>query len=173
MKNKKYFLLHEADTEEIPSRLTDLNFATEAQKKGKVYTEQEFVEAFANGQIKPKKQYLRIMEEPRANEKWVKTDPDNHQYGRRIDSLTYEFKEWDRISYDENFKLNGHSKADLFNDPEYWITDKVSLADYTEEQIYNHISAYYENVGEVREIYGEDANWIIAECIFEQESGLY
>lgn len=71
---KKYYLLHEADTEEIPSRLTDLNFATETQKKGKVYTEQEFVEAFANGQIKPKEQYLRIMEEPKPDYKLIAID---------------------------------------------------------------------------------------------------
>ena len=49
----------------------------------------------------------------------------------------------------------------------------MNLDNYTEGEIENHILAYYDSIEEIIEIYGEDSEWIIAECIFEQESGLY
>ena len=61
--------------------------------------------------------------------------------------------------------------------PEYeddeFIESYINLDNYTEEEIEEHISSYYNSVEEIIEIYGEDSDWIIAECIFEQESGLY
>jgi hypothetical protein len=90
---------------------------------------------------------------------WICTDPDNKQYGRKIAEGIYEFKE--RNPFHE------------FNDEGEEIEITINLSHYSEEEIENHISAYYSSLNELKEIYGEDSEWIIAECIFEQESGLY
>ncbi len=90
---------------------------------------------------------------------WVCTDSDNEQYGRQISNKIFEFKEKNRglSVYDEN----------------EFIELTINLDNYTQEKIENHISAYYEDLNEIIEIYGADSDWIVAECIFEQESGLY
>lgn len=44
----------------------------------------------------------------------------------------------------------------------------IDLTEYTDEQIDSYLAAYYPSFDLVREIYGEDANQIIAECIAEQ-----
>lgn len=90
---------------------------------------------------------------------WVCTDLDNEQYGRQISDGVFEFKEKNRglLEYEED----------------EFIEIIIDLGQYSTEEIDNHISAYYRDIHEVEEIYGKDADWIIAECIFEQESGLY
>lgn len=90
---------------------------------------------------------------------WVCTDLDNEQYGRQIDTRIFEFKEKNRGLSD-------------YEEDEY-IQLIIDLSDYSSEEAENHISAYYQDFNEVFNLYGEEANWIIAECIFEQESGLY
>jgi hypothetical protein len=90
--------------------------------------------------------------------KWICTDPDNEQYGRHIKGRTYEFKETMRFPSFEAGEI---------------INMIIDLNDYTEEETLNHISPYYDNIDEVKEIYGDDWEWVVAECIFEQESGQY
>lgn len=94
-----------------------------------------------------------------AKIKWICTDSDNEQYGRQISERVFEFKEKNRglLEYEED----------------KFIQITINLDHYTNEQIEDHISAYYNNLDQLKEIYGNDSNWIIAECIFEQESGLY
>jgi len=84
--------------------------------------------------------------------KWICTDIDNQQYGRRLnkEQTRFEFKEKNRIYLNEGD----------------WIQMIIDLDNYTSE--------------EMKEVYmpygfpkGELTNWIIAECIFEQESGQY
>jgi hypothetical protein len=86
--------------------------------------------------------------------KFTLTDPDNKQYGRQLSPTKFEFKEKDR-----------------FDDGE--IEMIIDLEAYSDKEKESHISAYYSSLQEVKEIYGDEANWIIAECIFEQESGQY
>jgi hypothetical protein len=113
--------------------------------------------------------------------KWTCTDPDNFQYGRKISDGVYQFKEFDRLSENEVFgklKAMSYDRArgiveENFNVPRYWEEDTIVLANFSKEAIAGHISAYYDSVEQVHEIYGDDAEWIIAECIFEQQSGLY
>ena len=88
---------------------------------------------------------------------WICTDADNEQFGRQITDRIFEFKE----------KNRGLEEEDDF------VQMTINLDHYTQEQVENHISAYYTDMNEVFNVYGEEANWIIAECIFEQESGLY
>lgn len=90
---------------------------------------------------------------------WICTDPDNNQYGRQIAPKIYEFKELAR-------------DMDDYEEDEY-IELTINLEEYTKEQIENYVSAYYSDVMEIQDIYDKDFEWIIAECIFEQDSGLY
>lgn len=111
-----------------------------------------------------------------ATQEWKLTDPDNFQYGRKIREGVYEFKEFDRNNYAIN--LDDYPTEDIFIDTifdhsEFWEEMTIVMSQYTEEQIQKHISAYYKDVDEVKEIYGDDWEWIVAECIFEQESSLY
>jgi hypothetical protein len=92
---------------------------------------------------------------------WVCTYVDNQQYGRKLSEGHYEFKE-----------KNPRFELDPQNENE-WVQIDILLAHYTEEQIEDHVSAHYDSVARVKEIYGEEWEWIVAECIFEQESGLY
>jgi hypothetical protein len=90
---------------------------------------------------------------------WVCTDLDNEQYGRQLSENRFEFKEKNRglLDYDEDEII--HFGVDLSN--------------YSEKEIQEVVSSYYNSLDELKAIYGDDSNWIIAECIFEQESGLY
>jgi len=110
---------------------------------------------------------------------WSLTDPDNFQYGRKISEGVYQFKEFDRINYeivvdeDSEFKsqqdyIDHHFETDVL-----WIEDTITLADFSDQEISKHISAYYGSLEELKAIYGDDWQWIVAECIFEQTSGLY
>lgn len=92
---------------------------------------------------------------------WICTDPDNEQYGRQISERIFEFKERSKGLYED-----GYEEGEF-------IEMTINLDHYTQEEVLNHISAYYEDLNEIFNIYGEDANWIIAECIFEQESENY
>ena len=93
------------------------------------------------------------------NKKWVCTDIDNQQYGRQLSETIFEFKEVNR-------ELDGYDEGEE-------IQILINLDDYSDEEKEDRVSCYYDCVEEIKAIYGEDADWIIAECIFEQESGLY
>lgn len=90
---------------------------------------------------------------------WVCTDLDNQQYGRQLARSIFEFKEKSRDldEYDEGED----------------IQLLINLDDYSTQEIDDYISPYYDNIHELEAIYGTGSDWIIAECIFEQESGLY
>jgi hypothetical protein len=84
---------------------------------------------------------------------WVCTDPDNKQYGRWLGGSKYQFKELD---------FEGE-----------WLEIDIDISQYPDEELEDVVGSYYNSLGELREIYGEDSDWIIAETIFEQESGIY
>lgn len=92
-------------------------------------------------------------------EDWKCTDLDNDQWGRQLGDDLFEFKEKNR-------------GLDEYEEDEF-IEIQIDLDGYTEEQKEEYISAYYDSIEDVKAQYGMQANWIIAECIFEQESGLY
>jgi len=73
--------------------------------------------------------------------KWVCTNLDNKQYGRKLQSNIYEFREKE-------------------------IQLIINLDNYTSEQM----KKAYEPYGFPE---GTLTNWLIAQCIFEQESGLH
>lgn len=59
------------------------------------------------------------------------------------------------------------------NDTHFLILEKgelqnINLTEYTDEELDSYLAAYYPSIDLVRDLYGEDANQIIAECIAEQ-----
>jgi hypothetical protein len=101
---------------------------------------------------------------------WTYTDPDNLQYGRRLSTYKFEFAEFDRDSFD---KPNSVNLEEVDFDSEYWVNFIVDLEKYSMKQIMDNTESYYGNLDEIAKQYGKDFTWIVAECIFEQESGLY
>lgn len=90
---------------------------------------------------------------------WKCTDPDLQQYGRKVSEGVYEFKELAR-------------GLDDYEEGEY-VELTIKMVDYNAIEIEQHISAYYSSIEEIKETYDDDWEFIVAECIFEQESGLY
>lgn len=90
---------------------------------------------------------------------WVCTDLDNEQYGRQISERAYEFKEKNRglLEYEED----------------EFVQIYVDLDNCTLKEIEEVADTYYGSLDELKEQCGDAWEWILAECIFEQESGLY
>lgn len=88
---------------------------------------------------------------------WKCTDADTNQWGRHVhNNILFEFKE-DR-------------GGEVFE-------DGIDISGFTDAEIESTINAYgytlYESNGNLHNVfdeYGDDANWIIAECLFEMES---
>jgi len=107
-------------------------------------------------------------------ETWQLTDGSLYQYGRKISEGHYEFREFDRNNYLIPEGRNDDEFIDsVWDDSEFWVEQTIIMSDYTEKQIDNYISGYYDNVDEVKGQYDDDWECVVAECIFEQESGLY
>lgn len=87
---------------------------------------------------------------------WKCTDPDNQQYGRKLSERKFEFRQPGKVQ------------------------DIIDLDDYTKEEIEDCINSYGYTSGmttkpgelNIFDHYGEDANWIMAECLYEQDADL-
>lgn len=84
--------------------------------------------------------------------KWTCTDSDSGQWGRQLEEKVFEFKE--------------DCKAETV----------IKLEDYSENDIESCINSYgytlyrsskSKRLKNIHKLYGKDANWIIAECLFE------
>ena len=120
---------------------------------------------------------------------WTCTDPDNLQYRFNFKNQEniYRFKEFNRRDFPDIFSDIMSSLKGVFYNPDeilsnitweddHWIKIDVNLFDYTDKQIEEIISTY--GYCKRNEFYYDClgyrlSNEIIAECIFEQESGLY
>jgi hypothetical protein len=79
---------------------------------------------------------------------WITTDKDNGQEGRQISEFVFEFRQ------------DG-------------IEMVIDLKCCTIGELNEKIMPYYDSLLQVFEHYGKKTWWIIAECVFEQDSGLY
>jgi hypothetical protein len=89
-----------------------------------------------------------MKEEP----KWKLTDPDTEQYGRQHSKFMFEFKE--KRKEPSAIDLSGYTYGE--------IEDTINSYGYT---LYNS----EKGLENIKELYGNNADWIIAECIFETE----
>lgn len=86
--------------------------------------------------------------------KWIETDGDTGQYGRKISDWEFEFKEG----------LNGVEKNMI-----------IDLRKYTVEQVESCINSYGYSLGwkvssNIYDMYGDESSWIVAECLFETQN---
>lgn len=94
-------------------------------------------------------------------EDWIRTGSDSSQYYKINSNGTY--------SFIEKIWLDTCKGDPGYPDKEYTVkTALVDLDDYTEHEKECNISGYYDSIELLREIYGDDSNQIIAECIFEE-----
>lgn len=87
--------------------------------------------------------------------KWICTDQDTNQWGRKLSDGIYEFKQ-------DNRYPDGTIET---------VTATIKLGDYTYDQISDHLMSFGYTVGGlITSLGGEDAEWMMAECIFENEN---
>lgn len=85
---------------------------------------------------------------------WILIDIDCYQYCKKIDNNSYWYIELREVGDFEN--------------PFYLAyATQIDLEFYTDDEIANNVKWFYDDVEQIRDIYGNDANQIIAECIFE------
>lgn len=84
---------------------------------------------------------------------WILTDSDCCQYCKKIDNSNYWYIELREVGdFDNPFYLA--------------YATQIDLEFYTDDEIVDYVAGY-DNVEQIRRIYGDNANQIIAECIFE------
>lgn len=87
---------------------------------------------------------------------WICTDPDTQQYGRRVSYDIYQFKQPDINNGDpveiDKSRYSMHQIEECINSYGYTIIPD------------NGKSGKY-----IYELYGEEADWVISECLFEME----
>lgn len=89
-----------------------------------------------------------------TTQEWICTDPDMNQWGRKIGDRTYEFKQ--DMKYPDGSIVNEELTIDL------------NL--YSDEQIQDHLDTFGYNRSDMLKEWGEEqTEWLIAECIFENE----
>ena len=85
---------------------------------------------------------------------WILTDDDCCQYVKQLDKTVFKLIEVSVLEY---------------NDESAVYVETIDIDDFDEDSIQEVIKCYYENIQEVKKIYGDSANQIIAECLFESD----
>lgn len=91
-----------------------------------------------------------------AEPEWIETDTDSNQWGRKMGDGIYEFKE-DRVcNPDTESRETYHST--------------IFLRNYSEEEKLSAVKSFgYASLEVLESIYGDHAEWVLAECLFELE----
>lgn len=103
----------------------------------------------------------------RKNNGWYCTDNDCMQYCRKISETEYEFIQavWLDTCGDDPRSENAKNESDNYA----ICTGYIDLDLYSEEDKEGSIGSYCYTMDSVKEIYGDAANQIIAECLFEDD----
>ena len=98
---------------------------------------------------------------------WYCTDNDCMRYCKKVDDYQFKFiqavwvDDWGYNPIEENVK-------DEYDN--YTVCcGYIDINDYSERELEIYVSNYTYTLDSIKEIYGEDANEAIAECIFEDE----
>ncbi len=86
---------------------------------------------------------------------WICTDPNTKQYGRQLTDVLFEFKEGDGSP--QGIDLSGYENKEI----EHIINSygyTLMKGELKNPRLVN-----------IHELYGKQANWVIAECMFESE----
>lgn len=104
-------------------------------------------------------------------------DANTFQYGFYNEkSDTYFFREFNRDRFSFQYNRLKECKIELheiwFHD-QMWVEEHIDLNEYSDKEKEDFMLGYYSSFEEMKEIYGEDYKFILAECIFEQTNRLY
>ena len=84
---------------------------------------------------------------------WKCTDPDNNQFGRKIGYKLYQFKQ--DMKYPDGIIVKEE--------------ETINLNNYSDKEIDENLSCYGWSIEILKKDHSpEDAEWLYAECIFEQ-----
>ena len=84
---------------------------------------------------------------------WKCTDPDNNQFGRKIGDKLYEFRQ--DMKYPDGKVVK--------------VRETIDLNEYSNKEIDEYLSCYGWSIEILKKDHSpEDAEWLYAECIFEQ-----
>ena len=101
----------------------------------------------------------------KANNDWFCTDPDCLQHCKKESETVFSFIQAVWLDTCEGDERAVNAKDDSDN---YAVcTGYIDLDQHNKEDIEGTISSYGYTMESVREIYDEEANQIIAECLFE------
>ena len=100
------------------------------------------------------------------------TDPDTMQFVKKEKSAVFLLKQFDSLNYnlDDELHLLGEGAflATYWGEDIYWNEDTIDLDSVSKEEKIEAIKSYgYSSMEELIEMYGDDANQIIAEILFE------
>lgn len=85
--------------------------------------------------------------------KWICTDSACNQFGRKLGNKRYEFKQ--DVTYPDNLVI--------------CVENEIDLNDYSDDEINDHLSPYGWCICDLmNENTADSAEWLMAECIFEQ-----
>lgn len=73
---------------------------------------------------------------------WVCTDPDCDQWGRAFGRGVYQFRQGD-------------------------FSEQIDINEFSEQDLNNEVASFYGSLADLKEVCGDDWEWIAAECIFE------
>jgi len=140
------------NTKEIKARLEELRIEIREERisYGELFELQGLAEHIEEGDVELL-QWAGVPEFP--EDKWKCTDPDMNQWGRKTGNKTYEFKQ--DMKYPDGSIITEE--------------DEINLDNYTDKEINEHLSTYSWSIELLKEENSnEDAEWLMAECIFEQ-----
>lgn len=111
---------------------------------------------------------------------WEPTDPDHLRFGQtdEEDIKIFYFRQFDcdkfpklfqqLLDYGIEFLMSDNS---IWDDAKYWIEKQIDLSKYTLSQMNDWVKPFYPSgLTEVVEKYGSSSEFIVADCIFEQQS---
>lgn len=98
---------------------------------------------------------------------WYCTDNDCMQYCKKVDDYQFKFIQavWLDTWGDDPRAENAKDECDNYA----VCTGYIDINDFYDEELENYVSNFSYTLDSIREIYGEDANEVIAECIFEED----
>lgn len=104
-----------------------------------------------------------------SNNRWICTDPDNGQFGKQISKTIFKFAQVkDGEDVDTFVKEAGEHYDDNHFTPDNFVIAEIDLSEYTnEDKLEAMISYGYESKTNMVRIYGEEADFVLAECLFE------
>ena len=98
-------------------------------------------------------------------EGWICSDPDTHQYYRKISAETYDFREMLSVTL---WNYATCTSEVMWEATHLWRIGYVDISEYSRRELDEMMSCYYDNA-DIRAELLRDSPEVVAEIIFELE----